>query len=69
MNKYEYIIYWSEPDECFVVEVPELPGCMADGKTREEAIKNADTVVVLWIETAQEDGWEIPQPKGKLEVA
>lgn len=66
MYKYEMIIYWSEEDECFIVEVPELPGCMADGKTYEEAIKNAFQVIDEWIETAKELGREIPTPKGKL---
>ncbi|MBK8503458.1 MAG: type II toxin-antitoxin system HicB family antitoxin [Saprospiraceae bacterium] len=64
--KYEMIIYWSEKDLNFLVEVPELPGCMADGKTYEEAIKNAQAVVQEWIEIAKSLGREIPKPKGKL---
>ena len=64
--KYEVIIYWSKEDNTFVVEVPELPGCMADGKTYEEAIKNALIVIREWIETARELGREIPEPKGRL---
>ncbi|HQE25966.1 MAG TPA: type II toxin-antitoxin system HicB family antitoxin [Candidatus Atribacteria bacterium] len=64
--KYEMIIYWSKEDNTFVVEVPELPGCMADGKTYEEAIKNALIVIREWIETARELGREIPEPKGRL---
>ncbi len=64
--KYEMVIYWSKEDDTFVVEVPELPGCMADGKTYEEAIKNALMVIREWIETAQELGKEIPKPKGRL---
>ena len=67
--RYEMILYWSEEDDCFVVEVPELPGCMADGPTYEEALRNAETVVQEWIETAQSLGREIPIPKGKLAYA
>ena len=66
MHKYELIIFWSEEDERYVVEVPELPGCMADGETYEEAMKNAQVVISGWIETAKELGREIPQPKGRL---
>ncbi|WP_198468375.1 type II toxin-antitoxin system HicB family antitoxin [Acetomicrobium sp. S15 = DSM 107314] len=64
--KYEMIIYWSKEDDAFIVEVPELPGCMADGKTYEEAIKNALIVIREWVETAKELGKEIPEPKGRL---
>jgi len=64
--KYEMIIYWSKEDDAFIVEVPELPGCMADGKTYEEAIKNALIVIREWVETAKELGREIPEPKGRL---
>ncbi len=67
--KYELIIYWSEEDSSFVVEVPELPGCVADGETYIEALQNAQTVMQEWIETAQELGRPIPQPKGKLAYA
>jgi predicted RNase H-like HicB family nuclease len=67
--KYELIIYWSEEDGSFVVEVPELPGCVADGATYIEALQNAQTVMQEWIETAQELGRPIPQPKGKLVYA
>ena len=63
---YEMIIYWSKEDEAFLVEVPELPGCMADGATQEEALANAKTVIREWIETAKELGREIPEPKGRL---
>ena len=66
MHKYERIIYWSDADERFIVEVPELDGCMADGATAEEALRNAETVITEWIETAKELGREVPQPKGKL---
>ena len=67
--KYEMIVYWSEEDERFIVEVPELPGCMADGRTYEEAIKNAQNIIEEWIETAKELGRDIPKPKGKLVYA
>ena len=66
MSKYELIIYWSEPDNAFVVEVPELPGCMADGATYEEAIANVKLVIDEWVATAQELGRPIPTPKGRL---
>ena len=64
--KYEMIIYWSKEDDAFIVEVPELPGCIADGKTYEEAIKNTLIVIREWVETAKELGREIPEPKGRL---
>ena len=67
--RYEFIIYWSKADESFIVEVPELPGCMADGATYEEAIANVQTVVQEWIETARSLGRAIPEPKGKLAYA
>jgi predicted RNase H-like HicB family nuclease len=64
--KYEIIIYWSETDEAFIVEVPELAGCTSDGSTYEEAIANVKLVINEWIETANAIGREIPKPKGKL---
>jgi predicted RNase H-like HicB family nuclease len=69
MMKYELIIYWSEEDNSFVVEVPELPGCAADGETYIEALQNVQIVMQEWIETAQELGRPIPQPRGKLAYA
>lgn len=63
------VIYWSEDDEAYIVEVPELPGCMTDGRTYEEAIKNSLTVIREWIETAKELGREIPESKGRLKYA
>lgn len=69
MHKYERIIYWSEADKKFIVEVPELAGCMADGATAVEALENAEVVISEWLETAEELGREIPQPKGKLMYA
>jgi predicted RNase H-like HicB family nuclease len=60
------IIYWNEEDQAFIVEVPELPGCMADGKTYQEAVQNAEVIIQQWIETAQALGREIPEPRGRL---
>jgi predicted RNase H-like HicB family nuclease len=64
MYKYEIIIYWSNEDEAFIAEVPELPGCMAHGSTLEDALKNAKEAIQLWIDTAKEFGDTIPAPKG-----
>lgn len=69
MSKYEIIIYWSKDDEAFIAEVPELPGCMADGSTHQEALANAETIIDEWIETATEIGRTIPEPKGRLAYA
>jgi len=66
MSKYEVIIYWSDEDEAYIAEVPELPGCMADGATYQEALANAEVVIQEWIETAEELGRPIPEPKGRL---
>lgn len=66
MTKYEIILYWSEEDQAFIAEVPELPGCTADGPTRQEALANVETVIAEWIETAREMGRAIPEPKGRL---
>jgi predicted RNase H-like HicB family nuclease len=67
--RYELIIYWSRADECFVVEVPELAGCMADGATYQEAVAHAELVIEQWLETARELGRPIPEPRGKLAYA
>jgi len=67
--RYELIIYWSKEDQSFLVEVPELPGCMADGASYEEAVANAQVVIAEWIETAKSLGRSIPEPKGKLSYA
>ena len=64
--KYEIIIYWSQEDEAFIAEVPELPGCIADGETYQEALENVEKIMQEWIETANELGRAIPQPKGRL---
>jgi len=68
-SKYEIIIYWSAEDQSYIAEVPELPGCMADGKTYQEALSNAEVIIQEWIETAKELKRSIPQPKGKLMYA
>ena len=64
-NKYEVIIYWSQEDEAFIAEVPELPGCMAHGDTREEALENVNQAMELWLDTTREFGDPIPEPKGR----
>jgi predicted RNase H-like HicB family nuclease len=64
MFKYEIIIYWSNEDNCFIAEVPELSGCIAHGYSHEEALKNAKEAIQLWIDTAKEFGYSIPEPKG-----
>jgi len=69
MHRYEVIIYWSEEDNAYIAEVPELPGCMADGATYEEALKNAQVIIDEWIETAKSLRRKIPEPKGKLMYA
>ena len=65
-SKYEIIIYWSEEDNAFIAEAPELSGCMADGQTYQEALTHAERIIQEWIETAKELGRPIPQPKGRL---
>jgi len=67
--RYEVIIYWSKEDHAFIAEVPELPGCAADGSTYQEAIANAEEVIQEWIETAHELGRAVPEPKGRLMYA
>ena len=65
MIKYEVIIYWSDEDDAFVADVPELPGCAAHGDTQESALSNAQDAIRLWIDTAKEFGDPIPEPKGR----
>jgi predicted RNase H-like HicB family nuclease len=65
-SKYEIIMYWSEDDGAYIAEVPELPGCMADGKTYQEALANAERIIQEWIDTAKELGRTVPDPKGRL---
>lgn len=68
-TKYEIIIYWSNEDNCFIAEVPELAGCVSDGKTYVEALQNIELIIQEWIETAHLLGRNIPEPKGKLMYA
>ena len=69
MVRYEIIIYWSDEDQAYVAEVPELPGCMADGANYQEALANAETTIREWLETARELGRAIPEPRGRLITA
>jgi predicted RNase H-like HicB family nuclease len=66
MNKFEIILYWSNEDQAFIAEVPELPGCAADGTTWQEALANAEVVISEWLETGRELGRRIPEPRGRL---
>ncbi len=66
MSRYEIVMYWSDADQAFIAEVPELPGCAADGQTRQEALANAEVVIDEWLETARELDRHIPEPKGRL---
>jgi predicted RNase H-like HicB family nuclease len=65
-TRHEIILYWSREDDAFIAEVPELAGCAADGVTRQEALANVEVEIAEWLETAQELGRSIPQPKGRL---
>ncbi|MDP8238335.1 MAG: type II toxin-antitoxin system HicB family antitoxin [Candidatus Hatepunaea meridiana] len=65
MNKYEIIIYWDSTDSIYIAEVPELSGCMAHGKTYDDALENAKNAMELWLDTAKEFGDPIPEPKGE----
>ena len=69
MPRYEIIIYWSQADKAFIAEVPELPGCSADGKTNKEALANVEIINQEWIETPKELGRPIPAPRGRLAFA
>jgi len=69
MFKYEVIVYWSDEDQAFIAEVPELPGCAADGQTYQKALANVQVIIKEWIETAKEEGRLIPEPKGRLVFA
>lgn len=69
MCKYEMLIYWSKDDQAFIAEVPELPGCAADGTTYQEALAHVETVIHEWIETAKDLGRQIPEAKGRLAFA
>jgi predicted RNase H-like HicB family nuclease len=69
MTRYEIIIYWSNEDQAFIAEVPELPGCAADGSSYKEALANVEVIIQEWVETARELGRAIPEPKGRLVFA
>lgn len=69
MDKYEMTLYWSAEDERYIAEVPDLPGCMADGMTRREAIENAELVIREWIDTARELGRSVPSPSQRQRTA
>ncbi|MCL4472181.1 MAG: type II toxin-antitoxin system HicB family antitoxin [Sulfuricella sp.] len=69
MNRYEIILYWSEEDQVFIAEVPELPGCMAHGETQNDAFNNIQEAMSLWLDTARELGRTIPEPRGRLMYA
>ena len=64
-HRYEIILYWSNEDEAYIAEVPELEWCAADGATYEQALANIEVIIDEWIETAVEKGWTIPEPKGR----
>jgi predicted RNase H-like HicB family nuclease len=66
MIRYEVILYWSAEDQAYIAEVPELPGCAADGESYQEALRNAEVVIEEWLETARQLGRPIPEPKGRL---
>ncbi len=69
MNKYEIIIFWSAVDNVFIAEIPELKGCIAHGDTQDEALKEVNIVAEEWLVIAKENGWQIPEPKGRLMYA
>ena len=69
MPKYEIILYWSQEDDAFIAEAPELPGCAADGKTYQDALANIEIIIQEWLETAKELGRPIPAPRGRLVFA
>ena len=68
-SHYEMIIYWDKTDNIYIVDVPELPGCMAHGKSKKEALENVEKAVEFWLKTAKEDGIQVPDPKGRLMYA
>jgi predicted RNase H-like HicB family nuclease len=68
-TKYEIVVYWSEADGCFLAEVPELPKLITDGATRVEALQNAEAMIEAYLETARQEHWPVPEPKGRLAFA
>lgn len=69
LSRYEIIIYWSKEDDAYIAEVPELPGCMADGNSYQEAVVNTEMIIEEWLETARSLGRPIPMPRGRLMFA
>lgn len=69
MNKYEIIIFWSNDDKCFVAEMPELKGCVAHGDSQDEALNQVQSLATEWLKIANENGWIIPEVKGRLVFA
>jgi predicted RNase H-like HicB family nuclease len=69
MSKHKIIIFWSKEDNAFVAEMPELKGCMAHGDIQDEALKQVKIVADEWLKLAKEEGWKIPEPKGRLVFA
>ncbi len=67
--RYEVILYWSEEDNAYIAEVPELAGCAADGSSYQDALANVEIVIQEWIETARELGRDVPEPRGRLMYA
>jgi predicted RNase H-like HicB family nuclease len=68
-TKYEIVVYWSEADGCFLAEVPELPKLITDGASRVDALRNAEAMIDAYLKTAQEAGWKVPQPRGRMAFA
>lgn len=68
-NRYQIVVYWSEQDQQFLAEVPELPSIITDGATRVEALRNAEEMIDAYVTTAREASWPIPEPKGRLAFA
>ncbi len=68
-DRYEIVIYWSQEDGCFLAEVPEIPKLITDGSTRSEALANAEEMISSYLAAAQEAGWTVPQPIGRLSFA
>jgi predicted RNase H-like HicB family nuclease len=69
MTKYEVIIFWSNEDDSFIAQIPELKGCIAHGNSTDEALKEVNIMAEEWLEVAKENGWQIPEPKGRLMYA
>lgn len=68
-SRYEIVIFWSDEDDCFIAEVPELSGCMADGASYQEAVTNAESAIRDWVDTAIQLGRAVPEPRGRVQYA